>query len=294
MNSICLTIRTAWDKQKGLSLITDPSDSTKKKCAVCTVTGCGLCSDTDNTKCKFCKMGYALDSSFACVKDWGSGKTMTTQTLTATNAPVTMTKLTYSTCTACSGDCKECSASATTCLLWNDATKFAKPDGTCATSCDAGYVPIDGRWVKWGDNVATWQIDSTTKEITLLTCSNNFYLHSTGKLCVAADKCGTGYFASSGKWTQWDATCTECKTTSTTCTKCADTTKFVSSDGSWKTSAADVTWAAGFFKDTTGIWIMCDKSWDSTSGCTGPTMSDCKKCASKNVFILGNMEASVE
>lgn len=54
---------TACDKKKGLSLITDPSDSTKKLCAPCKATGCTLCSDTDNTKCKMCSAGYALDST---------------------------------------------------------------------------------------------------------------------------------------------------------------------------------------------------------------------------------------
>ena len=149
--------------------------STKKLCTPWTITGCTLCSDTDNTKCKMCSSGYALDSTTnLCVKKWGIGKFMQSQTLASSGAPVTLTKLSYSTCTACSGDCKECSTSATTCLLCTDSTKFAKPDGTCATSCDAGFVPIDGRWTKWGDNVATCQIDATTKAITILTCASSY------------------------------------------------------------------------------------------------------------------------
>ena len=195
-----------------------------------------------------CSSGYALDSTTnLCVKNWGIGKFMQSQTLASSGAPVTLTKLSYSTCTACSGDCKECSTSATTCLLCTDSTKFAKSDGTCATSCDAGSVSIDGRWTKWGDNVATCQIDATTKAITILTCASSYYLHPTGKLCVSATQCGVGYYASSGTWAAWDASCSEWKTSSTFWLKCADTTKFVSSDGSCQTSASSVTWAAGFF-----------------------------------------------
>lgn len=123
---------------------------------------------------------------------------MNSQTLATSGAPPTLTKLAFMTCTACSGDCSECSTSATTCILCTDSTKFAKPDGTCATTCDAGYVPMDRRCVKCGDNVATCQIDSTTKEIQILTCATNFYKHPTGKRCVSATGCGTGYYAASG------------------------------------------------------------------------------------------------
>lgn len=107
---------------------------------------------------------------------------MQAQTLATSGAPVTLTQLSYSTCTACTGDCKECSTAATTCLLCTDSTKFAKPDGTCSTTCDAGYVAMDGRCTKCGDNVATCQVDATSKQITILTCASNYYLHPTGKL----------------------------------------------------------------------------------------------------------------
>ena len=281
------------DKQKGFSLITDPKDSTKKLCATWTATGCTLCSDTDNTQCKLCSTGYALDSTTnLCVKKWGSGKFMQSQTLASSGAPTTLTKLSYSTCSACSGDCKECSTSATTCLICTDSTKFVKSDGTCAASCDAGTVPIDGRWTKWGDNVATCQIDATTKAITILTCASSYYLHPTGKLCVSATQCGVGYYASSGAWTACDASCSEWKTSSTFWLKCADTTKFVSSDGSCQASASSVTCAAGYFKDPTGICIACDASCDSASGCTGPSNTNCKKCASGYKVLTTNSDTT--
>ena len=207
------------------------------------------------------------------------------QTLAASGAPATLTQLSYNVWTAWTGDCKECSTSATTCIQCTDSTKYAKPDGTCATSCDAGYVPLDGRWTKWGDNVATCQLDATTKQLTILTCATNYYLHPTGKLCVSATQCGTGYYASSGTWAACDASCSACTTSSTFWLKCADTTKFVSSDGSCQASASSVTCAAGYFKDPTGICIACDASCDSSSGCTGPNNNNWKKCSS-GYFVL--------
>ena len=277
---------TQCDKQKRLSLITNSTNSAQKICVPCTLTGCNLWSDTDNTKCKMWASGYALDSTTNLwVSDWGSGRFMLSQTLATSGAPVTLTQLSYNIWTAWSGDCKECSTSATTCIQCTDSTKYAKPDGTCATSCDAGYVPLDGRWTKWGDNVATCQLDTTTKQLTILTCATNYYLHPTGKLCVSATQCGTGYYASSGTWAACDASCSACTTSSTFWLKCADTTKFVSSDGSCQASASSVTCAAGYFKDPTGICIACDTSCDSTSGCTGPNNNNCKKCAS-GYFVL--------
>lgn len=74
--------------------------------------------------------------------------------------------------------------------------------------------------------------------------------------------------------------------------KCADTTKFVSSDGSCQASAASVTCASGFFKDPTGICIACDASCDTTTGCTGPSNNNCKKCASGFKVLTTNSDTT--
>ena len=290
---------SACDKKATLSLITDPADSTKKICAECTLKtkGCRLCKDDDNTQCKMCDKGYSLEKDAnnkdVCVKRCKAGFYAKETALTATDFDITTTYLKHNVCTACGASCSECiPPDGTKCLLCKTAGQLAKPDGTCAGSCDAGTFAQDGKCLKCGPNVATCELDATTKAFKVLSCANTFFVHSQGTSCVTADQCGKGYYAdaTAKKCMACDqSVCTECSSAGKDkCTKCTDTTKFASSDGTCKTAAADVTCAVTHFKDTTGLCIPCHKACDAATGCTGGSESNCKKCAAGFKVIATN------
>jgi len=183
---------TMCDRTKNLSLVTDPEDNTMMKCAKChqEKEGCKLCKDDDNTNCKMCNFpDYSLetddDGNSVCTKRCMSGHFAKEMTLDQTQGFETMREYKHNVCTACTGDCSECKDESDKCLLCSDDTKFALKDGTCADSCPAMHFAEDGRCHKCGPNTATCEIDSESDKYMALTCSSEFYLHSSGKMCVS-------------------------------------------------------------------------------------------------------------
>jgi hypothetical protein len=157
-------------------------------CARCTkeMEGCRLCKDDDNTQCKICKTGYALETDDEgnqyCTRRCMPGMFAKKMTLTASEGFETMRDLSHEVCADCGSTCEECKGEATFCLLCTDSTKFALSDGTCAASCPAATFVEDGRCHKCGPHVATCKIDETTKEYKVLTCETDFFVHPTMKV----------------------------------------------------------------------------------------------------------------
>jgi hypothetical protein len=190
------------------------------------------------------------------------------------------------TCTACGTitNCIECDNAGTACLACAPGF-FSKVDKSCSATCDTGYYGVDGRCKKCPENVATCEINTTTKKFKVLTCAANHFIDPTETACVAKDGCGSGYFANATgtKCTLCDKSkCLECVTTSTFCTKCADLTKFADNAGACDTTAptAQAKCQPGhLFDNNSKQCIPCHKSCDATAGCVGPSENDCKTCA---------------
>jgi hypothetical protein len=167
------------------------------------------------------------------------------------------------------------------CTRCKDTTMFAKPDGTCAASCDAGFFGMNGVCKKCGMAIATCEYDAAIDERKVLTCESGFFKNQKLTACVTPDKCGVGYFANSGTkmCEACSGDCSECMMTATKCTKCKDNTKTASADGTCLSDFSRVDCGTMRYKDTTlGRCAPCDKSCDMSVGCIGKTDKDCKAC----------------
>ena len=109
-NGVC----TKCDKRQRLSLVADPSDSTKKICAPCEqlARGCRLCEETNSKSClacKFPKFSLLADSTGIkkCVRRCPSGMFSEPQVLATTVVPTTMKDLNYNKCSPCLSGCTE-------------------------------------------------------------------------------------------------------------------------------------------------------------------------------------------
>lgn len=138
---------TECDKSKGLSLITDPLDSSIVHCAPCEVSGCKLCNDADHTQCQMCKKGFSLhtndEGDMVCVRKCPEGLFSEVTSLDVASAPEFMTNLDHRVCSPCDSACDKCKDASDFCLLCSDPALSAQPDGSCTTGCPDGFFEID-------------------------------------------------------------------------------------------------------------------------------------------------------
>jgi hypothetical protein len=193
---------TACDRRRGLSLVTEGANKVCKECTL-KAQNCMYCKDDDNTSCLVCERGYALETNASskdvCVKKCKLGFYPKETTTTGTALDFTQSAAKIVTCTACSTitNCAECDNTGTKCITCNPGY-FAKTDGTCGTTCgSASYYGTDGRCRKCPANVATCEVNSTSKKFKVLTCSSDYFIDPTETTCVDKDSCGKGYFANS-------------------------------------------------------------------------------------------------